>query len=69
MRVYVHCKGHNFSFVYIARVEYIIVFRWYERPNPKLVDLKASHTRWSWGRGYLRREKRIGGERVESVKV
>jgi hypothetical protein len=34
----------------------------------KLEDLNTSgHTRWSGGRGYLRRGKKIGGKRFESV--
>ena len=38
--------------------------------NPKLEDLKTSHTLGGteWGRGYLRRGKRIGVERFESVR-
>ena len=29
---------------------------------------RITHTRWNWGRGYLRRGKRIGDKRFESVR-
>ena len=44
--------------------------RCYERLNAKTGGSKRlTHSRWSGGRGYLRRGKMVGYERFESVRT